>query len=101
MALEEAYQAEQKAEMQRSERERATRIANIVVPTQIEKEKIQIEADAVARGTAGRPRARPTPFTSSSKPRRAAPGRSSSSRPRASPPSSRRRGITPRWPPCS
>lgn len=48
MALEEAYQAEQKAEMQRSERERATRIANIVVPTQIEKEKIQIEADAVA-----------------------------------------------------
>ena len=47
-ALEEAYQAEQKAEMQRAERERATRTANIVVPTQIEKEKIEIEADAVA-----------------------------------------------------
>jgi len=48
MALEEAYQAEQKAEMQRAERERATRTANIVVPTEIEKQKIQIEADAVA-----------------------------------------------------
>ena len=47
-ALEESYQAEQKAEMQRAERERATQTANVVVPTQIEKEKIQIEADAVA-----------------------------------------------------
>ncbi len=47
-ALEEAYQAEQKAETQRAVRERATRVANIVVPTEIEKEKIQIEADAVA-----------------------------------------------------
>jgi len=48
MALEEAYQAEQKAEMQRAERERATRTANVVVPAQIEKEKIEIDADATA-----------------------------------------------------
>jgi len=47
-ALEESYQAEQKAEMQRAERERATRTANIVVPTQIEKQKIEIDADAAA-----------------------------------------------------
>jgi flotillin len=47
-ALEESYQAEQKAEMQRAERERATRTANIVVPTEIDKRKIEIEADAVA-----------------------------------------------------
>lgn len=47
-ALEEAYQAEQKAEMQRVERERATQTANIVVPTQIGKQKIEIDADAVA-----------------------------------------------------
>jgi flotillin len=48
MALEEAYQAEQRAEMQRAERERATRTANIVVPTEIEKAKITIEAEAAA-----------------------------------------------------
>ncbi len=47
-ALEEAYQAEQKAEMQRAERERATQFANVVVPTEIEKQRIVIEADAAA-----------------------------------------------------
>jgi flotillin len=47
-ALEESYQAEQKAEMQRAERERATQTANIVVPTQISKQQIEIEADAAA-----------------------------------------------------
>ena len=46
-ALEESYQAEQKAEMQRAERERATQTANIVVPTQIAKQRIEIDADAV------------------------------------------------------
>jgi len=47
-ALEESYQAEQLAETQRAERERATQVANIVVPTQIEKQRIEIEADAAA-----------------------------------------------------
>ena len=49
MALEEAYQAEQKAEMQRAERERATKTADIVVGAQIDKQRIEIEADAVAK----------------------------------------------------
>lgn len=47
-ALEEAYVAEQKAELARSERERSTRIANIIVPSQIDKEKEIIDAQAVA-----------------------------------------------------
>jgi flotillin len=47
-AFEESYQAEQKAEMQRAERERATQMADIIVPTQISKQKIEIDADAAA-----------------------------------------------------
>lgn len=47
-ALEEAYTAEQKAEMARSERERSTQIANIVVPAEIAKQKAIIEAQAEA-----------------------------------------------------
>lgn len=47
-ALEEAYMAEQKAELARSERERSTQIANIVVPAEIEKQKVIIAAQAVA-----------------------------------------------------
>lgn len=47
-ALEEAYVAEQKAELARSERERSTQIANVVVPAEIEKQKIIIEAQAAA-----------------------------------------------------
>ena len=47
-ALEEAYLAEQKAEMARAERERSTQIANIVVPAEIDKQKIIIEAQAAA-----------------------------------------------------
>lgn len=47
-ALEEAYLAEQKAELARSERERSTQIANVVVPAEIEKQKIIIEAQAQA-----------------------------------------------------
>ncbi|WP_370520756.1 flotillin family protein [Dysgonomonas sp. 25] len=50
-ALEEAYQAEQKAELARSERERSTQIANVVVPAEIEKQKAIIEAQAVAERT--------------------------------------------------
>lgn len=47
-ALEEAYKAEQKAEQARSERERSTQVANIVIPAEIAKQKAIIEADANA-----------------------------------------------------
>lgn len=47
-ALEEAYLAEQKAELARSERERSTQIANIVVPAEIAKQRAIIEAQAAA-----------------------------------------------------
>ncbi len=48
MALEEAYAAEQKAETSRAERERATKIADIVIPAEINKQKIEIDAEAEA-----------------------------------------------------
>src|SRR6218665_583016 len=47
-ALEESYLAEQKAELARSERERSTQIANIVVPAEIAKQKAIIQAQADA-----------------------------------------------------
>jgi flotillin len=47
-ALEESYIAEQKAEAARSERERSTQFANIVVPSEIAKQKAIIEAQAEA-----------------------------------------------------
>lgn len=47
-ALEDAYLAEQKAELARSERERSTQIANIVVPAEIAKQRAIIEAQAEA-----------------------------------------------------
>ncbi len=47
-ALEESYLAEQKAELARSERERSTQIANIVVPAEIAKQRAIIEAQATA-----------------------------------------------------
>jgi flotillin len=47
-ALEESYQAEKLAEDARAERDRASQHANIVVPTQIDKEKIEIDAEAEA-----------------------------------------------------
>lgn len=47
-ALEESYVAEQKAELARSERERSTQIANIVVPAEIAKQKVIIDAQAEA-----------------------------------------------------
>lgn len=47
-ALEEAYLAEQKAELARSERERSTQIANVVVPAEIDKQRAIIEAQAQA-----------------------------------------------------
>jgi flotillin len=47
-ALEEAYLAEKKAETARSERERSTQIANVVVPAEIAKQKAIIDAQAEA-----------------------------------------------------
>lgn len=47
-ALEESYLAEQKAELARSERERSTQIANIIVPAEIAKQRAIIEAQADA-----------------------------------------------------
>ncbi len=47
-ALQDAYAAEQKAEDARSERERSTQQANVIVPTEIEKQRRIIEAQAEA-----------------------------------------------------
>ncbi|MCT4623058.1 MAG: SPFH domain-containing protein [Schleiferiaceae bacterium] len=47
-ALEESYSAQKSAEEARAERDRASQHANIVVPTQIDKEKIEIDAEAEA-----------------------------------------------------
>ncbi len=47
-ALESSYLAEQKAELARSERERSTQIANIVVPAEIAKQRAIIDAQAEA-----------------------------------------------------
>jgi flotillin len=47
-ALEEAYAAEQAAESARAERELATQQADVIVKTKIEKEKLVLEAEAVA-----------------------------------------------------
>ena len=47
-ALEEAYASEQKAEAARATREKATQYANVVVPAEIEKSKIETLAEADA-----------------------------------------------------
>ncbi len=47
-ALEEAYASEQKAEAARAAREKATQYANVVVPAEIEKSKIETLAEADA-----------------------------------------------------
>ncbi len=50
-ALEESYLAEERAERQRSVREKATQEANIIIPAQIEREKAIVEAEAEAERT--------------------------------------------------
>lgn len=47
-ALQEAYAAEREAELARAERERSTQQANVIVPQEIEKQRIVIEAQAEA-----------------------------------------------------
>lgn len=50
-ALEESYSAEQAAETRRADRDMATRTADIVIPAQIDKQKIEIDAEAQAEQT--------------------------------------------------
>ena len=50
-ALEEAYVAEKEAEISRADREEATQRADIIIPVQIDKEKIEIAAEAIAEQT--------------------------------------------------
>src|SRR5690606_14525942 len=47
-ALEESYAAEQQAEVARAERERSSQMADIIVPAEIGKRKIEIDAEAEA-----------------------------------------------------
>lgn len=47
-ALEEAYAAERDAENARAEKEKSTQFADVVIPAQINKEKIEINAEAQA-----------------------------------------------------
>ena len=47
-ALEEAYAAQKAAELARAERERSTQQANVIVPQEIEKQRLIIEAQAEA-----------------------------------------------------
>ncbi len=50
-ALQEAYTSEQKAEAQRAERDKVTQYANIVVPAEISRDRLLVEADAAAEQT--------------------------------------------------
>lgn len=50
-ALEEAYSAEKEAESVRAFRDKATQIANVVVPAEIDKQRVEISAEAVAEQT--------------------------------------------------
>jgi flotillin len=47
-ALEESYAAEKEAETARAERDKASQVADVIVPSQIEKERIEIQAEAQA-----------------------------------------------------
>ena len=49
--LEEAYVSEQAAENQRAERDKATQYANTVIPAQVAKERLLVDADAEAEQT--------------------------------------------------
>lgn len=50
-ALEEAYAAEREAEIARAMREKATQTANVVVSAEIDKQKVEIDAEAIAEQT--------------------------------------------------
>ncbi len=50
-ALEEAYAAERQAEIARALRDKATQTANVVVSAEIDKQKVEIDAEAIAEQT--------------------------------------------------
>lgn len=50
-ALEEAYSAEKNAEIIRAARDKATQLADIVIPAEVEKQKMEIDAEAKAEQT--------------------------------------------------
>ncbi|MDP5231294.1 MAG: SPFH domain-containing protein [Cellulophaga sp.] len=50
-ALEESYAAEQLAELARAERVRSSQMADIIVPSEIDKKKVEIDAEADAERT--------------------------------------------------
>ncbi len=50
-ALEESYAAEIKAETARAERDKASQMANIIIPSEIQKQKAEIDAEADAEQT--------------------------------------------------
>ena len=50
-ALEEAYASEQKAETQRAARDKATQYANVVVPAEITRDRVVVDAEAQAEQT--------------------------------------------------
>lgn len=47
-ALKESYAAEQEAEVARAERERSSQLADVIVPAEIDKRKVEIDAEARA-----------------------------------------------------
>ncbi len=47
-ALEEAYESERLAEIARAQRDKASQMADVVIPSQIDKEKVEIDAEAEA-----------------------------------------------------
>lgn len=50
-ALEEAYAAEKEAEISRAQRDKESQTADIIVPAEVDKEKVQIAAEAIAEQT--------------------------------------------------
>ncbi|OFX20398.1 MAG: flotillin [Bacteroidetes bacterium GWA2_31_9] len=50
-ALEEAYSAEKNAETIRAARDKATQVADVVIPAEVEKQKMEIDAEAKAEQT--------------------------------------------------
>jgi flotillin len=51
MALEEAYAAEKKAEIVRADKAKSTQYADVIVPAEISKQRVEIEAEADAERT--------------------------------------------------
>jgi flotillin len=50
-ALEAAYKSQEKAELARADKEKATQLADVIVKAEIEKQKMEIDAEAIAEQT--------------------------------------------------